>query len=418
MKILILEPFYTNLHIELANYLSDDIKALIFNIGNMVYLKDAGKTIVHKYILKAKYTQRDMKVVETTKTLYTETLRKIDGVEPSYEDFEYMAKYVSFLRGYLKNENIELVTMHNDLRWQHSLAIEVCKELGVKYLITERGIFRPDTTTIEFKGVNAYSSLPKDKEFYKKHDVVSKELKSYKVSKVTNLKVNIKFAIFILLNKIGSIFGLNSTIRNKSYSLSTYINLFIKQKFGKSNKNIVTLPKRYVFVPLQVNTDTQILIHSDFKDMQEFISKVENDFYSLESDIGLVFKIHPMEKGIIEYLFDKRSIVVDSDTNELVKNSECIVTINSTVGFEAIEKYKKVLVLGGAFFKIDGIAICSSKETFLEDLKNTLNNNNTIDMCIIDKFVSYLKYEYQVNGNLFNWSNETFEEIKKKLETR
>jgi capsular polysaccharide export protein len=149
--------------------------------------------------------------------------------------------------------------------------------------------------------------------------------------------------------------------------------------------------------------------------MQEFITKVENDFYSIDSDIGLVFKIHPMEKGIVEYKFDSRSIIVDSDTNELVKNSECVVTINSTVGFEAIREYKKVLVLGEAFFKIDGIAICSSKDSFKGDIQNVLNDKIELDMNAIEAFVRYLKYEYQVNGNLFNWDDETLEEIKNKI---
>ena len=102
MKILILEPFYTNFHIDLVEHLSTETKALVFNIGNIVYLKGADKIIAHKFILKAQYKPRDMKIVTDTKTLYTESLRKIDSVEPSFENFEYMAKYVSFLRSFLR----------------------------------------------------------------------------------------------------------------------------------------------------------------------------------------------------------------------------------------------------------------------------------------------------------------------------
>jgi capsular polysaccharide export protein len=415
MKILILEPFYTNFHIELAKTLSSNISAFIFNYGNVVYHSGAKKVYVDKELRIVNYSKSDLEIAKNTKTLYSETLRKIYDVEPFESDFEYMAKYVSFVREYLIKNKIELVMMHNDLRWQHALAIAVCKELKVKYIITERGIFRPDTITIEFEGVNGYSSLPKNKEYYKNYTVEEKKLKSYKVSRWKNIQVNIKFALFILLNKIGDLINLNSKIKNKSYSLSKYIKLFIKQKFSKKQNYNISLPKRYIFVPLQVNTDTQILIHSDFKDMQEFITKVENDFYSIDSDIGLVFKIHPMEKGIVEYKFDSRSIIVDSDTNELVKNSECVVTINSTVGFEAIREYKKVLVLGEAFFKIDGIAICSSKDSFKGDIQNVLNDLIELDNEAIESFVRYLKYEYQVNGNLFNWDDETLEEIKNKI---
>lgn len=415
MKILILEPFYTSFHSELAKSLSDDISAFVFNYGNIVYLQGVQKVIVNKELENIIATQDDITIAKETKTLYSETLRKIEGMEPSQSDFEYMAKYIKFLREYLIKHKIELVAMHNDLRWQHALAIKICKELRVQYLITERGIFRPDTTTIEFEGVNGYSSLPKDKEFYKSHEIKEKKLRNYKVSKITNLQVNMRFVFFILLNKLGRIFGLNSSVKNRGYSLVKYAELFIKQKFGKKISQDIKLPTKYIFAPLQVNTDTQLLIHSDFKDMQEFISLVEREFYSLKSNIGLVFKIHPMEKGIVEYKFDSRSLVVDSDTNELVKNSECVVTINSTVGFEAIENHKKVLVLGEAFFKIDGMAICSSKKSFRDDLTRVFDGSVELDDEAIEAFVKYLKYEYQVNGNLFNWSNETLEEIKIKI---
>jgi len=416
MKILILEPFYTNFHIDLASYLSNNIDIFIFNFGSILYLNDAKKIFIQKNILNYEYLENDLKLSKNIKTLYTETLRKIDNQEPSEDNFIYMARYIAFTRKYLLNNKIELVMMHNDLRWQHALAIEICKELNIKYLVTERGIFRPNTTTVDFKGVNGYSNLPKGKEFYKNSDIKVKKLKNYKVSKTLNLKINIRFSFFILLNKIGNIFNLNSNIKNKSYSLSYYINLLIKQKFSKSNNIKIKLPKKYIFIPLQVNTDTQILIHSDFKNMQEFISKVENDFYSLDSNLELVFKIHPMEQGIVDYTFDERSIVIQSDTNELIQNSEFLITINSTVGFEAIQQKKKVMVLGKAFFKIEDISVCSSKESFKQDLQNLLLNDIILDGEAIDKFVEYLKYEYQVNGNLFNYNNNTFEEIKLKLE--
>lgn len=414
MKILILEPFYTNFHSELAKKLSDDISTFIFNYGNIIYLNGAKKVYVHKEIENISFTNKDLKIAKNTQTLYTETLRKIENIEPSQSDFEYMAKYISYLRKYLLDNNIELVTMHNDLRWQHSLSIEICKELGVKCLITERGIIRPDTTTIEFQGVNAYSSLPKDKEFYKNYSIHEKTLRSYKVSKFTSLKVNLKFIVFIILNKIGSIFNLNTQVKNRDYSLVKFAKLFLKQKLTKKNSLDVSLPKKYLFVPLQVNTDTQLLIHSDFQDMQEFICKVEKEFYSLDTGMGLVFKRHPMEQGMVEYKFDTRSIVVNSDTNELVQNSECVITINSTVGFEAIQKYKLVIVLGEAFFKIDGIAVCSSKDSFKDDMQNVLDGNIELDNEAIEAFVKYLKFEYQVNGSLFNWSDETFDEINNK----
>jgi len=421
-KILILEPFYTNFHNDFAKFLSDDIHTFIFNLGNILYTKEAKKIVVHSKILNQNFNKADIEIVKNIKTLYSETLRKIENREPSLGDIEYQAKYISFLREYLQEQNINLVIMHNDLRWQHRLGIEVCKELNIDYLVTERGLFRPYTTTVDFKGVNAYSSIIKDKEYYKNISIKEKQLPIYTVTKFINLKVNIKFIAFILLNKIGDLFGQNTTIRNKNYKLLQYAKLFIKQKLFFKNKSKEFLPNKYIFVPLQVKNDTQILIHSNFKDIQEFITKIENDFYSLDLNIrngfNLVFKIHPLENGIVDYKFHSKSYISNMDTRKLIKNSEFVVTLNSTVGFEALQYFKTVIVLAEAFYKIEEIVILSSKNNFFSDLEKICKNNDTIDQKLIKKFVKYLRYDYQINGNLFNFDKNMFIDIYNKLKKK
>jgi capsular polysaccharide export protein len=416
VKILILEPFYSNFDIDLAKNISDDIYSLIFNYGYILYLKDSKKINAHKNIVFSDFEIKDLELAKKTKTLYTETLRKIDKKEPSINDFEYMAKYISFLRIFLKENNIEFVTMHNDLRWQHSLAIEVCKELNIKYLVMESGLFRPNTITADFKGVNAYSSISKEISFYENLEFKEMQLKDYKSTILNTQKTNIKFALFIMLNKVGDILHLNTIVKNKSYSLLNYMNLFIKQKIYKSEKETNILPNNFIFIPLQVNTDTQILVHSDFKNIQEFINIVEKTFYSLNNDtIKLVFKIHPMEIGIVDYKFSRNSIVSNDNANELIQKSKFVITINSTVGLEAIQEYKTVMVLGNAFYKIEELVVCSNKEIFKRDLEYLINNDKSINHSLVLKFINYLKYEYQINGDLFNYDDTTFEQISKKI---
>lgn len=415
-KILILEPFYTNFHIDLAHSLSNNIYSFIFNSGNLIYLKGSKKRFVHQHIINTQYPPADLFIAKNTKSLYTEILRKISRVEPSESDFEYMAKYISYLRHFIIDKKIDLLLMHNDLRWQHALAIKVCKELGIRYLVTERGLFRPDTTTVELLGVNANSSLPRDANFYRSSTCPSICLNSYKVKALANFTINLKFFIFVVLNKLGNIFSINSPLINKKYQFRNYFPLIFKQKTNLNKYHCNEFPNKYIFIPLQVNSDTQILVHSEYNNMQQFITQVENAFYVLNSDCTLVFKVHPMER-IDSYVFDKRSMLSNAKTNVLIKNSEFIITINSTVGFEAVQSYKKVIVLGDAFYKINGIAVCSSIESFQDDLLSCLDNNVIVDKDLIIKFVSYLRAEYQINGSLFNYDSKMFRAIKQLLVT-
>ena len=414
-KIVIIEPFYTNFHCDLANSLSSDIYSLVFNLGNLIYLKGSHKFLVNKRINEYSYSLSDLNIVKNIKSLYTEKKRKLEKIEPNEADFIYMARYIGFLRVFLEEKQIDLVIMHNDLRWQHALAIHVCKEIGMRYLITERGLFRPHTTTVDFQGVNAYSSIPKGIDFYEKITVKNLPFREHSIGRLKSFQVNFKFALFLCLSYFGDIIKVNSRLANQRYSLLSYIFLFLKQRKKLKDKLTLALPKKYIFIPLQVNTDTQILVHSQYESMQAFISHVEKTFYAERSDVSLVFKPHPMDKGK-EYVFDSKSLVVDNETSQLIQGSEFIITINSTVGFEAIQSYKTVIVLGEAFYKIPKLCITSSIRSFREDLLRCLNQRAPINTQLVDKFVFYLKNEYQVNGNLFNYDAAMFTDIKQRID--
>ena len=47
---------------------------------------------------------------------------------------------------------------------------------------------------------------------------------------------------------------------------------------------------------------------------------------------------------------------------------------------------------------------------------SVIDGNIELDNEAIKSFVNYLKYEYQINGNLFNWKDVTLEEIRNRLE--
>lgn len=70
-----------------------------------------------------------------------------------------MARFYVALKGFVIEKDINLVLLHNDARWYHAVAIDICKELGINYLVTEQGLIRPFTTVIDPQGVNANSKI-------------------------------------------------------------------------------------------------------------------------------------------------------------------------------------------------------------------------------------------------------------------
>ena len=111
---------------------------------------------------------------------------------------------------------------------------------------------------------------------------------------------------------------------------------------------------KFVFLPLQVSTDTQLKLHSDYNNIRaiEYSALKAN-----ESGVDLVIKLHPAENNQdeIKKIIDLKSAlgfkISNQNTIDLIKNSNLVITINSTVGLEALIFNKELVVLGRALYK-------------------------------------------------------------------
>ncbi len=110
----------------------------------------------------------------------------------------------------------------------------------------------------------------------------------------------------------------------------------------------------YVFFPLQVSTDSQLLVNSDVDNLQALRLAAE---IAQNAGARLVVKPHPAEgdKLLVERLAELRHelgfLFVDGNTFQLMHYSSCVVTINSTAGMEAMLLGKPVTVLGRAMYE-------------------------------------------------------------------
>lgn len=112
------------------------------------------------------------------------------------------------------------------------------------------------------------------------------------------------------------------------------------------------LSRKYVFFPLQVSNDSQLLINSDVNNI-EAINRITNE---IPNSYKIYVKIHPAEsnlhflKRIAELNTIQNLEFVNGNTFELIQNSVKTYTINSTAGLEAQLLEKPVQYLGKSFF--------------------------------------------------------------------
>lgn len=106
----------------------------------------------------------------------------------------------------------------------------------------------------------------------------------------------------------------------------------------------------YVFFPMQVKNDTQILINSKVDNVKALQLKLDttSDFYAV--------KPHPADVDD-SYLREfaaknkERLEIVAGNTYKLILGADKVVVINSTVGFEAMVMGKQVEFMGSSFYE-------------------------------------------------------------------
>jgi capsular polysaccharide export protein len=284
----------------------------------------------------------------------------------------YFARYITFFTAIEEN----YFALWNGYYLGDKALVLAGERCGKKPIYFENGLM-PRTTTVDLKGVNFANSLPRDAEFFR---------------------------------------GLQIP---ENYILG---NTLIKRPLacGKIIDQPISLPRRYIFIPFQVESDTQVVIYGGWiKSMRKLYLTLFNVIERIDDpDLVFVVKEHPSSLSNYDDLKlqqSKRLVFANgNDTEELIAGAEAIVTINSTVGIEALMLQKKVITLGMAFYSIRGLVLHANTEAQLIAMLDNLKNW-TVDGQLLTKFLWYLGEHYLVKGSWRNPDAEHFKSLSQKL---
>ncbi|EAM0464508.1 capsule biosynthesis protein [Campylobacter coli] len=319
----------------------------------------------------------------------------------------------NFYESFFKEKKIDAIVMYNDCRLIHAKAIKVAKGLGIGIWIFEEGYLRPYCITFEKDGVNANSSLPRDKNFYLSCNILTKE-------SIKEIPGGFKFMAFSAFLYWLFSFLLAPFFNNKLHHRTLYPFEFLfwfrslyrkylyKLTEKKLNQKIYSLEKKYFLAVLQVYNDTQIKHHYK-KSIEEFIEELILSFANhARAKSYLVFKHHPMDRGyrnyskLIDELCQKYHVegrifyVHDTYLPTLLKNALGCITINSTVGLSAILEGCPTKVCGNAFYNFEGLAYPKKLQFFWREAHAYKPNPS-----LVINFKNYLLNTNQFNGNFY-----------------
>jgi|TARA_Y100000296_G_scaffold86525_1_gene126580 capsular polysaccharide export protein len=283
---------------------------------------------------------------------------RVSGIKRIYKKIEiYLSIYFFIHRvlAFFDKKSFEMVGLWSGRKWRQHIVSELFFE-STAFVYFENGGL-PRTTTVDSLGVNYSSSIPRDPKFYNQYRIENVELPKQLIERKSKKKI--------------------------------------------SADSPTDLPERFIFVPFQVDSDIQIVEYSPWiHNMKQFYNTVvELKRVYGEKIPKIVIKEHPSSVNDYSFLHTIGDDIIfrnSVSTQDLIERSELVITINSSVGLEAILLNKPVIALGNAFYNIDGLVDVA--EDFPQLIKACENYQKPLEP-LRSNFLSYLYNEYYVEGD-------------------
>lgn len=280
----------------------------------------------------------------------------------------------AFVDRFLREKNVTDVMLFGDCRPYHASARGIAQMRGVRTHVLEEGYIRPHWMTLEPEGVNARSSLSRDKDwFVQEARRLPPEPELPPVTAAFRRRARDSFWHFY-----GTFFGVLRYPHYRSHR-STPILLegigwawkLLREKSRANRVDAVLqrLEGKPVFLlPLQLSTDYQIRSHSLFSDMQSAASYVIESFAAnAPAGAHLLLKSHPLDPSFFSWprfirrialrlgIEDRLHFIDGGDLEQIVETARGLVCVNSTSATLALARGIPVCAIGQAIYDIPGL---------------------------------------------------------------
>ncbi len=322
----------------------------------------------------------------------------------------------SFCENILEKRSVDAILLFGDCRPLHQTAIQVAKTLGVQVWVFEEGYARPNYVTLQKDGVNGFSDLTKDVDFYHQQTILplpkdvpvgatlgaaAKQAMTYYIAAA------LAWPYFFRYKHHRSLSLLEGPLWVRSY----WRKLYYHRKEAGIQENLCSKESgNFFLVILQASLDSQIRFHSHYASVGEFMQEVAQSFAAnAPSDSILIFKHHPIDRGYTDYTADVQRLkdqyslngrlqyIHDQHLPTLLSHAKGVVAINSTVGLSALDHAAPVKVTGKAIYDMEGLTYQGSLNEFWGAAGNTWQP----DLVLHAKFKNYVIAHTQINGNIY-----------------
>jgi capsular polysaccharide export protein len=326
-----------------------------------------------------------------------------------------MDAWPGFLESLLDRLCIDAVILFGDCRPVHRDVRAIAQRRGLEVGAFEEGYVRPNFITFEEFGVNGYSSMPRTAAFY--CALPTKLLMPEKEVGNTFWSA----ALWAILYYVASAV-LHPLFRgyrhHRTLGLSEALPwlrggwrkiIYACRERGVMKVLAAGLHKKFFLVPLQIAGDSQVMQHSRYASVADFVCRVVESFAAhAPQDTTLVIKHHPLDRGYHDYsalavdLAAKHGLrnwllcIHDQHLPTLFDHMLGAVVINSTVGFSALSHGAPVKTCGLAIYDIQGLTFQKPLDEFWGEAQSFRP-----DPELFARFRAYLIDHTQIAGSFY-----------------
>jgi capsular polysaccharide export protein len=298
----------------------------------------------------------------------------VDWPEPATDFRGRFRDWPVFFDNFLRKHRITDILLFGDCRPYHVSARRIADLRGIRTYVLEEGYLRPHWLTLELDGVNGYSRLRRDPDwFLSQACLLPPEDDLPPVTANFRRRVRDSARHYIAVHLKAFAFPHYRTHRPHAPLVEA---LGWSWKFACAVRNgraadrvLRSLEKKPFFLlPLQLSGDYQIRNHSPFPDMPAAVAFVMESFaVHATDDAHLLVKAHPLDCSLFSWSrFIRRRarklgierrvhFINGGDLDDLARKTCGMICVNSTSGTLALAANTPVCTLGDAIYDVPGL---------------------------------------------------------------
>ena len=279
-----------------------------------------------------------------------------------------------FFDHFLREHRITDLMLYGDCRPYHVSAHGIAALRAVRTHVLEEGYVRPDWMTLELEGVNARSTLSRDKKwFVKQASRLASEPELPPITSSFRRRARDSYWHYhnVVVGRLRYPHYRSHRTRSIILEGLGWVWKFLRAgHYGRTAATVLEgIEGKPMFVlPLQLSGDYQIRTHSSFPDMQSAAAYTIGSFAAhAPSDTHLLLKAHPLDCSFFNWsrfvrgqarrhrLEDRLHYADGGDLDSMVQSARGLVCVNSTSATLALAHGTPVCALGEAIYDIAGL---------------------------------------------------------------